>query len=282
MNLVALMLAKNEQGFIGVSSRVALKWCDNLVVLNHASTDHTQAILDEVSEEHPGRVTVIHSNDAGWPEMHHRHRTLEAARAEGATHIAIVDADEVLVGSSVASVRSSIEKLQSGQYVFTRMHAMWRSIHQYRDDNSVWSNQKGLVFAFKDSPELCWKPRGDYQYHNRPPSGSREGHFFDGGIMHLQFSNWSRLIAKHAWYKIIERVQYPDIPISKIEAKYNKAPDEAGIRFSPAPVHWWGPHEDLHRYFEPDTQPWQAEEAKRLYIQHGPEMFRGLSLFGVV
>src|ERR1700679_1270037 len=101
MKLVACMLARNGDWVIGLSARVALMWCDELVVVDHASTDRTRQILIEVRDEHgfPDRVHYLSDCQPRWDEMNQRQEMLEVAREHGATHCAIVDADEILTGN---------------------------------------------------------------------------------------------------------------------------------------------------------------------------------------
>jgi glycosyltransferase involved in cell wall biosynthesis len=123
MNLTAIMPARNEGWVIGLSARAALKWCDALVVLDHASTDDTPELLESLAKEYPGRVYTISVDDPSWPEMAHRQQLLEFARAIGSTHIAPVDADEVLAGEMLPIVRGRIEQLGAGKYIGTPMES---------------------------------------------------------------------------------------------------------------------------------------------------------------
>src|SRR5512143_2936420 len=111
MKLVGLMPARNEEWIIGLSARVALMWCDELIVLNHASADRTGEIVMEVAQEHPERITVLNEAASVWQEMAHRQRLLEEARRRGASHIALIDADEVLTGNLLESVREVVGAL---------------------------------------------------------------------------------------------------------------------------------------------------------------------------
>lgn len=285
MKLIALMPARNEQWVIGLSARVALAWCDELLVLEHCCTDETDEILCQVAAEHPGRIGIMREENPVWREMAHRQRLLEAARARGASHIAIVDADEVLTGNLLPGIREAISRLPAGRYLMTRMLAMWRGIEQYRDDQSVWSNRRDLVLAFADGPRLRWA-RGDdgYDHHRRAPIESTRGVFWGagGGTMHLEFADWPRLAAKHAHYKMTERLRWPQRSITEVDAQYNLALDESRIAYTSAPAAWWQPYQHLLHHLRLGEVPWQAEEAQRLYVEYGPEKFSGLNLFGVV
>src|SRR5258707_13829349 len=96
--LICLMPARNESWVIGFSARAALMWCDELIILNHASTDNTGAIIQDIALE-TRRVRYMYVPDPCWTEMSHRQSLLTVARQYGATHIVLVDADEVLTGN---------------------------------------------------------------------------------------------------------------------------------------------------------------------------------------
>ncbi len=282
MKLIAIMPARNEDWIIGLSGRVALRWCDELVVLDHASTDRTGIILREIADEHPGRVTILEEPDACWAEMSHRQRLLDAARIRGATHVALVDADEVVTANVLRAVREATEDLLPGQVLRTPMRAMWRDPHHYRiDPANVFSNAT-IALSFADRPGLCWQTQDGYDFHHREPYGSKTGPLMarGGGVMHLQFADWPRIVAKHALYKATEMIRWPSRrPPRLVEAQYNFTLNEHGLITERAPASWWEgyPVEHLHI----GAEPWQAAEVRRLWREHGPEKFAGLDLFGV-
>ena len=278
------MPARNEELCLGLSLRVALRWCDEAVVLDHASTDETPAILATVGAENPGRVTVLTETDGTWREMEHRQRLLDAARARGATHIAIVDADEVLTGNLVDHVRDHIGALAAGRFLRARMLAMWRAHDQYRADGSVWSNREDLALAFPDWPQLSWHSDNGYDHHHRAPYGLHPLGLFlpaGGGVMHLQFASWRRLVAKHALYKMQERLRWPAKSVPFIDALYSQALDETRLGTRAVQPGWWKPYRDLLPHLKLDHEPWQEAECRRLWADHGAATFAGLNLYGV-
>lgn len=282
MNLASLTIARNESWVIGLSLRVALMWCDATVVLLHCCVDRTREIVEEVSEEYPGRVTIIEERGATWAEMSHRQRTLEEARRMGATHCAVVDADELLAGDLLPTIRADVEKLRPGTFAGIPLRNLHRSLDCYRSDTSVWG-QSGTMIAFADSPALCWRARDGYDHHHRSPLGSVETRSIGGGgVMHLQFASRRRLAAKHAWYKMIERVRWPEKSVSEIERVYNLAMDERGVETAACPREWWQPYEHLRRHVDLSAAPWQEKECARLWREYGAVTFDGLDLFGVV
>lgn len=284
MKLLALMPVRNEAWILGLSLRVALRWCDGIVVLDHASTDGTAAILDAALAEFGERVIVLREEDPAWSEMAHRQRLLEAGRAAGGTHFAIVDADEVLTGNLLNPIRGIVSGIGPGGLLQVGMPCMWRSLGAYRTDGRIWARREDLVLAFCDRLSLKWQADG-YDHHHRQPHGStthRRLGYAEGGVMHLQWSSWRRLVAKHARYKMMERVKYPQKPVAVIDRQYSMALDETGLSLQPAPLDWWEPYADLMHYADLDATPWQEDECMRLWMEHGAEAFRGLNLFGVV
>ena len=280
------MPVRNEAWILGASLRIALKWCDEAILLNHASTDDTADIISQVEEEHRGRVHVLSESNSAWPEMDHRQRLLEAARHRKATHVALVDADEVLTGDWLVDIRATFEQLRPGEHVHVGMPCLWRGLHQYRVGQSLWSNRHDLCIGFMDRPELGigWHAAGGYDHHHREPYGtSLAGRIYDsGGVMHLQWLSWKRLVAKHALYKTIERIKYPNKPIPKIDNTYSDALDETGIQLADCPAAWWEPYQRLLGHIDLDSEPWQAAECRRLVALHGVENFAGLNLYGIV
>jgi len=285
MRLAALMPVRNEAWIAGLSLRVALRWCDEVVCLNHASTDRTGEVLAEVATEHPGRVTIIEEPAGTWAEMAHRQQLLAAARQRGATHCAIVDADEVITGDLMPQARALVEHLPAAGYLQVAMPCMWRAAGQYRQDASIWS-RASVTMAFRDHPSLYWKSDKGYDYHHRDPYNSRAGQKLGperGGVMHLQWVYWRRLRAKQALYKMIETVRYPGLRSpAGLNEYYGHAVDEVGIRLAAAPPAWWAPYRDLMHHLDLSHEPWQEGECKRLWVEHGAAKFRGLDLFGVV
>lgn len=284
MKLISLTLARNEDWILGVSARMALRWCDELVILDHSSTDRTPAIIEGLAAQNPGRVHRLAAAGSRWEEMVNRQATLDEGRRRGGTHFAIADCDELLTANLLPQIRDWIAALAPGRCLELPMVPCWRSLDQYRDDDSVWSRAR-ITLAFCDRPGLAWRPPDGYQHHHRAPwgaAGSRPAPVARGagGVMHLQFAHWPRLTAKHAWYKVTEQIRWPGRrSVAELDRMYSQALDERGLRLSPVPPEWWIPED--RAAIDLASEPWQAAEARRLVAEHGRERFAGLDLFGV-
>ena len=67
MILVAHVLVHTDAWCIGASARAMLRYCDDMSIGLHASTDGTEDVLEDLSREHPGRVTVV-EQDSCFPK----------------------------------------------------------------------------------------------------------------------------------------------------------------------------------------------------------------------
>ena len=282
MKLVGCMSVRNEEWVLGLSARVALQWCDALVILLHECTDRSGEIAQEIDREHGSARVRLLVESGYWDEMRHRQRMLDAARKMGATHIAIVDADEIMTANVVPEIRGHIEVMPRGSMMHVPLFNLRHGLHQYHA-NGMWGN-RWLSLAFVDEPRLNWQ--GD-QFHHREPFGRALtpfrpfGHWL-GGVMHLWGSDERRLAAKHSAYKVTERLRWPQRCCCEIERQYNMWRDfpGSGWRFDAVPAEWWGAR-DLSAIRLTDT-PWQEDFVRRLVAEHGAERFAGLDLFGVV
>jgi hypothetical protein len=285
MKLVGLTICRNEEWVIGFTLRAALRWCDEMVVLDHASTDGTPEILKKVVDEHPGRVTVIREDNPVWEEMTHRQRTLDEGRKRGGHCFAIVDADEVLTANLIPLVRPMVEALNPGDVLNLPMICPWRSVDRYRDDDSCWSRGV-LTLAFRDNGRMYWRSAEDgYDHHNRVPkngSGILKTPYTakdHGGVMHLQFAHWRRLRAKHYWYRMMETIRWPgrETP-DELNKKYDEALDEKDLKTKPCHPTWLTGFADLLPHLDSESKPWHEDEIKTIWKRFGSDPFRGLDL----
>ena len=308
------MPVRNEGWVLGYSARVALQWVDALVILNHASTDDTSDIINRLACEYGNRVIPMYNADVSWHEMQHRQQMLECARIEGATHIAIIDADELLSGNLLSRIRQGIESTPNGSIVRLPIYNMRGVVTQYHMDG-MWAHQT-TAFAFVNQPSAAWM--GD-QFHHREPYGilgtpNTLVSWGEGGVMHLWGVSERRLVARHALYKITERLRWPQKSVAEINSYYNMAIYPPGAtatqiepvyasaadrikhrldqptyltqsnswHFATTPEDWLEPYARFAEYLKADATPWQEQEARRLVELYGTGPFSQLDLFGVV
>lgn len=288
MRLIGLLPVRNEDWILDLSARAALMWCDALIVLLHACADRSEFIINELQEQFPGRLKFLVDDGGVWDEMNHRQSMLNAARSFGATHLAIIDADEVLTGNLLGSIRTHVEGMGPGRILQLPGYNLRGSLERYHA-NGIWG-QRWFSTAFRDDPRLGWS--GD-RFHQREPGGAlmqqaRPIMQGSGGVMHLWGASDRRLTAKHALYKMTETLRWPSKSKKDIDRLYNLAfAASANMnfdqtwRYAETPADWWAPYSDMQSRVQLDAVPWQEEECRRLHAEHGPERFAGLDLFGV-
>lgn len=295
MKIIGLMPVRNEDWCLGFTLRVALRWCDEVMVFLHACTDSSRDIALEIARaEHP-RVSIHAHDGEQWDEMKHRQKLLELARERGATHVALIDADEFLTANLLGGVRDCVASLGTGQLLDLpgynlrdRNYAAFvvsdSPVWQYHA-NGVWGS-RWFSTAFPDSPGACW---GGDQFHHREPMGVawrrvRPVAQGDAGTLHLWGASERRLRAKHALYKITETLRWPDKSTGQINRYYGYATEpmrQEPWTFREVPARWLETYQEYMRYLHIDAEPWQAAEVKRLVEQYGYQRFMGLDLLGV-
>jgi hypothetical protein len=310
MKLVGLMAVRNEAWCLGLTLRAALMWCDEMVVLNHASTDATADIIGEVFDAEAPRLHTI-TLDGEWREMEHRQLMLETARRYRATHLAIVDADELVTGNLMTSkeppwesIHHCVVNIPKGSCLQLPMYQLRGSLDRYHA-NGIWGN-RWLSVAFADDPRLSWSGDKFHDREPRYPDGSKLKAYQpikhgQGGSFHLWGVSERRLRARHALYKVTERLRWPARSAVEIDRTYNdwRSPEDNQAHwpemtkwrqswtYADVPAEWWQPYagDDLLDLVAnihcDDRELWQEAEVRRLVAQHGAETFRGLDLFGI-
>ncbi len=290
MKIVAILPVRNEAWCLGLTARAILKWVDELVILDHCSTDGSDEIVYEISSE-SGRIVRMFEFDPTWEEMRHRQRLLDFARERDATHVVILDADEILTGNLLPDLRARVEQATQPMSVLQLPGYNLRGgIHQYHS-TGIWA-QRWFTVAFKDHPCAGWS--GDRLHHREPFPAY---HTFQpimqggGGVLHLWGASERRLAAKSALYKVNERLRWPAKSVREIDSYYNFAMHASASKgtaftdqwkFANVPAAWWKGYEDLMQYLDVDAEPWQEAECRKLVKEYGRNHFAGLDLFGVV
>lgn len=288
MKLVGMMPVRNEDWVLGLSLRAALLYLDEVVMLDHGSSDGTPDLLATIAAEHPGRVHRLAESDAVWRETAIRNRLLAAARQRGATHLCALDADEVLTGNLLPGIRGSFAALAPGETLSLPWLSLWRSLDRYRDDESEVATDCWMMLGWRDHPAVHYRNnQGEFDIHSRRVKGQSGTRRIgrdkaDGGVFHLAFANWRRLRVKTAWYKMQETVRYPGFrTAAQLNQWYACDLDERGLRTSAVAPEWWEPYRAWRGEVALDGEPWHQGECLQLWQRHGPAAFAGLELWGV-
>jgi hypothetical protein len=295
MRLITGMPCRNEEWIAGLAVRAALMWSDMVIVMLHACTDKSEKIISAIQDEVGGdRLIILGEFDPTWAEMSHRQRLLECARHHGATHIGIVDMDEVLTGNLLPTIRPMISAIPPGQILQLPWICLAGGTNRYYSQG-VWSEQQ-VSTAFPDDPAYHWRAREGYDFHHRHPMGlpcnpTRPYPPFqkppDGGLMHLQFVSGRRLRAKQYHYQLTEKLRWPNRePVDVVRRRYSisvygqENPTAEIQPTAEVPASWWAPYADLMQYLEPHAEPWQLASCAQI-MKENPGIEKGLDDFGL-
>lgn len=309
MRLIGMLMARNEDWCVGLSLRVLLEFCDAVVCLIHRSSDRTHDIVMELAKQ-TGNILVVADDKENWEEMRLRQAMLELARADGATHLWMGDADEILTGNLLpmpdpvgklrahkipdpprdfVKVRDHVQMIPKGAILQYPLYNLRGGLAKYHA-NGIWGSRYVSV-AFADDPQLGW--RGS-TFHSREPqrlgvsqpalksfTPVQQG---AGGIMHLWGASERRLVAKHRAYRIAEALQWQQKPRQQIEEMYSMATDgrprfgevPANWTYSAVPAAWWEPYAKWDDHIIVDAEPWQEKWCDEMIALHGRERFAGL------
>lgn len=293
MRLVATTACRNEDWVLGLSARAHLMWADHLVIGLHECTDASPEIADQIKIENPGRVSVIDLAPGRYNENIHREQMLEEARKHGATHLGVIDADELITGNMIGAIRRVVEETPGHCRLHIPGANMRTMTHMHK--GGLWGTAFPL-FSLRVTPELTWVDGGDHPIHtSRGPRTELQPWFpipkhSDGGMFHLQFVDDRRLKAKHAMYKCMDTIFWPHLKTTEqIDRQYNIAPydsevplDNPQFNLTEVPYDWWEPYKDLMQNLKLGKEPWQEQQVRDWVAEYGKRKFEGLYLFGIV
>jgi hypothetical protein len=283
------MAARNEDWILGLTLRAVMLIVDAMIVLDHASGDRTREIVEEVAGEWPGRLHYRREDDPVWREASFRQRLLEEGRELGATHFWVVDADEMVTGNLIPHIRPLLASLAAGEALSLPWFPLWRSLDwQRRDGNAYWCANR-TVYGFRDHPDVAYGVRWDRavcDIHTRRPqhlSGERAcgSEEVEGGVLHFVAAGWRRLVAKTAWYKMIETLRFGDRSAAELNAWYDRDLNESNLVRVPVAADWWAPYQAWRRRVDLEAPSWFEADCRRMWERHGAERFEGLGLWGV-
>ena len=275
MKIVGLVCFRNERSFLAAHISSVMPWVDEIIGLDHSSTDGSAAIFEEVSGT---RALAAPAEVRPWArggEADVRNYLLEEGRRRGGTHFLMLDADECLSPTAGSSLRTELIELAPGEALCLPWIICWRSTTRYRVGRSIWN---GIYkdFAFCDdgktsyeSANLIHLPRTPFE-HSRYPSGTLQDL---GGVIHYQFAFWESTQIKQAWYQCIEWLS-GDKTAEQINRMYRPAKRDRRARTAQIPFQWMPPRLPT----EPSSD-WRLQEILEWLEIYGVEHFEQLDIW---
>ena len=280
--IVGLIPSRNESPIIEQCLRALSLYTDAIVCLDDASTDNTLEIVKSLAEE--CNIEKIIAKEKWYrDEPGDRNKLLQAGRKIGGTHFIVIDADEMLTANFLENdlLRKKILQLKPGETIKLTWIQLWRSLDQYRFDNSVWTNNY-KDFIFCDDGKCSYN--SEFIHTPRTPKMKGKIYTITGythGMLHFQFVNWRNLLIKQSWYRCLERIRLPNKNPADINRLYAPSKDEKKLGLKESPFYWF----DGYKFFDPLTynQPegWREKQMLEWFEQYGREHFANLDIWDV-
>lgn len=281
--IVGLVPVRNEQNIIAQCLRALSMFTDAIVYLDDASTDGTPNIVESLT--HECKIErIIYKNEWYRDEPGDRNAMLNAGREIGGTHFIVIDADEMLSANLAINdcLVEAIRTLQPGDRIALNWIQLWRSIHEYRFDNSVWSwNYKEVIFC---DDGVSFYSSGFIHTPRVPNTLSGKEFIIEGygaGLLHFQFVNWRNLLVKQAWYHCLEHIRDPNKPVQEINLKYSASTDETDIRLAPSRQDWFAGYSFFDESAFKKPEEWREQQVLEWFKLYGKSAFKELKIWDV-
>lgn len=281
--IVGLVAARNEREQIGFCLKALSLFTDAIVYLDDCSDDDSVEIVEKLAKEcHIERI--VRKNHWHRDEPGDRNELLRAGREIGGTHFILMDADETFTANCATDglLRGLILGLKPGERLAMRLIHLWRSIHYYRSDQSLWSPEY-REHIFCDDGVCSYD--SDFIHTPRAPQNLTgktrrlEGDLF--GILHFQFVNWRNMLIKQAWYRCLERIRHPERSIEEINNRYAPSKDETFLGLKPSPKDWFVnyPFFDASVFSKPEQ--WRLKQMVDWLREYGVDYFADLDIWDI-
>lgn len=274
MKVIGITPIKNESPFIDSFASSVNQVCDKVIVLDDGSTDNSVELLKKYD-----KVEVITlENNNGWGSK--RGYLFNLARDYGATHMVGLDADEAFTANAIENFDIITSAIKPGQRCTLHWLPMWKSLYDYRDDNSAWSNSY-KDFVICDDGKMNYS--GNWIHEPRLPivTPTKQISSDIGAVFHFQFSSWTAFQIKQSWYRCLERIKNPNKPVGQINNTYSITLGDGPCNTTKAPDEWYKDVilPSLDEIYE--NTRWRLDEMNNWFKEYGVDYFKDLNIWHV-
>jgi glycosyltransferase involved in cell wall biosynthesis len=271
MQKIVVMPVRNEAWILPHTLPVLSAFADHIIVADQQSTDATRSILHAFP-----KVRVI-DNPATFHTSNVRKLLLAEARTiPGHNAIFSFDADELPTAAILSQEFHHLLKASAPGTAFAMEWVqLWRSTHFYRHDHSVWTNN-WKYFGFIDDRQANYDTLNVINDHTHriPAACLTHAQRIDTvKVLHYQFVDFARMLAKQRLYRLTEFIQRPGQPRRKsfvINTIYADSKNEHCLKRLPVPREWLLGHEADYHFLDqpqPAAAIWYETEAAKLLQQ---------------
>ena len=281
--IVGLLPSRNESVMIGQCLRCLSMFTDAIVYLDDASTDNSLEVVYAMQDK--CNIEKIITKEKWYrDEPGDRNLLLDTGRQIGGTHFIVIDADEILTSNFLSQdrLRKKILSLRKGDKISLNWIMLWRSLDQFRFDDSVWT-YKYKDFIFCDDTKCRYD--SDFIHTPRIPTGlkgrSCKIRGYQQGMLHLQFVNWKNLLVKNAWYCCLERIRQPEKSAAEINNRYAIGKSEENIRFKKSKQQWLSAYDFFDSSIYSIVDDWRKTDIQVWFEQYGKDYFADLNIWDI-
>eukprot|EP01006_Ploeotia_vitrea_P019351 TRINITY_DN51530_c0_g1_i1.p1 TRINITY_DN51530_c0_g1~~TRINITY_DN51530_c0_g1_i1.p1 ORF type:complete len:571 (-),score=42.15 TRINITY_DN51530_c0_g1_i1:1417-3051(-) len=215
--LAVLTQMRNCEDIIEYYLRSVAKLADIIVLFDDSSEDGTVLKSQQSLEKLNITFKILTKPPEGemWDELVSYRTMTQTARDYGATHMAIIDTDEIMTGNLVADdlLKNIIYSLEPLEFLTVPLIHPLYSLHRYLVSAHDWVHAKHIQFAWSDDGKIDWRTKDKHHVPRIPflPSATlkkTKSYIINSaphmGAVHMKFVSSSFIRVKTAWYKHIE------------------------------------------------------------------------------
>ena len=281
MKKIVVMPVKNEGWILEKTLACHSLWADHIIIADQNSTDASR----EIYKKFP-KVIFFDNPDKDFNEGRRRQLLLDKAREfSGENLIFALDADEILsAGILDGQVLDRLEAAVSpGMSARLEWVNLWKSPGVFRDDASVWSKSY-KPFVYRDDREMSFVSGGIHLSRVPEAAAARAIEFPEVKVLHFQFVDFPRMLAKQRFYRVLEKVIFPRKNSLVINYRYRASKNEKGIKLAEVPNAWMRPYAErgINLSDFPATNfYWQDAEVLKYFAVYGTKRFAWLDIWDV-
>lgn len=194
---------RNDAWIIETVLKAADLFADQIIVADENSTDATP----EICKKFP-KVKLVSFEPKKFNESYRRTVLLEAVRQwDGQNLVFGLDSDEILTAQILnPNIRQDlISKLKPGMSAKLQWIMLWKNASQYRYDATIEWSKNYKEFVYWDDRRMAFE---DVRMHSSrvPEAAAKQSIIFeDIKVLHYNFAEWERCMAKHRYYLALEK-----------------------------------------------------------------------------
>ena len=284
MKIITVIPVKNDAWFVDNTIKHAAYWADEVIIDDDSSDDGSEKIFAGY-KSYKNVHHIIRPKGQSFNTPQRRNYMLDLARNfDGNNLIFEIHADEILSAEIlIPEIKAKLmDDMPIGSALIAPWVNLWKSPFYYRDDKSVWTNNKSW-FAYRDDrkvefegptfhgprvPESFIKNRVDINYLQ---------------VMHYQFVNLAMERSKQALYQIFERNHHPKKNIEYINKIYACAFDERNVnlaRINDKHIQPWIDNGiPINQEFPKDGYNWRDTEVLKNFEKYGVKNYKDLNIW---